>query len=116
MCAQPAESHTDHQANRPEHLRRDATLRRLRQQIAVLSQPAPPVESREQINGVEVVQDVALRRTRLYFTGVPSAVVRHYLTAHGFRWSQYEGCWQRNLSLQALALARKAATLVSREG
>ena len=116
MCAQPAESHTDHQTGRPEHLRRDATLRRLRQQIAVLSQPAPPVESREQINGVEVVQDVALRRTRLYFTGVPSAAVRRFLKACGFRWSQYEGCWQRNLSLQALALARKAATLVSREG
>ena len=115
MLPEP-QSHTDHQANRPEHLRRDATLRRLRRQIAVLSQPAPPVESREQINGVEVVQDVALRRTRLYFTGVPSAVVRHYLTAHGFRWSQYEGCWQRNLSLQALALARKAATLVGKEG
>jgi hypothetical protein len=58
---------------------------------------------------VEIVQDVAANRTRLFFPGVPSEEVRHYLKMHGFRWSRSEGCWQRHLSLHALTLARQAA-------
>ena len=115
MEPQTVERRNDRQASKQEYLRRCANLRHLRRQIATLAQGTQLVELEEEINNVEVVQDLALRRTRLYFTVVPSVAVRHYLKEHGFRWSQYEGCWQRTLSLQALALARKAATLVSRE-
>jgi hypothetical protein len=93
----------------------NANLRRLQQRIKALEQRTQLVEIREEVNGVEIVQDVDFRRTRLYFTGVPSEEVWRYLKAHGFRWSRSEGCWQRNLSLHALALARQAAALAGGE-
>ncbi|MCC7263067.1 MAG: hypothetical protein IT369_11155 [Candidatus Latescibacteria bacterium] len=116
MCPQSTDPRSTPQAGKQEFLRQCANLRHLRQRIATLAYGGPLVEIREQINGVEIVQDVALRRTRLYFTEVPTTVVRQYLKAHGFHWSQYEGCWQRLLSLHALALARKAAELAGVAG
>jgi hypothetical protein len=116
MCPQSTDPRSTPQAGKQDYLRQRANLRHLRQQIATLAYGGSLVEIRELINGVEIVQDVALRRTRLYFTEMPTVAVRQYLKAHGFRWSQYEGCWQRLLSLHALALARKAAELAGTAG
>lgn len=93
----------------------NANLHRLQQRIKELEQRAQQVESREEVNGVEIVQDVEANRTRLYFPGIPAEDLRSFLKARGFRWTRSEGCWQRHLSAQALAFARQAAGMYGGE-
>ena len=87
----------------------NANMRRIRQRIEELERRAGQEETREEINGVEIVQDVEANRTRLYFSDVPDAELRRFLKGRGFRWARSEGCWQRHLSEQALYCARQAA-------
>ncbi|NKB72485.1 MAG: DUF3560 domain-containing protein [Candidatus Latescibacteria bacterium] len=87
----------------------NANMRRIRQRIDELEQRAGQEETREMVNGVEIVQDVAANRTRLYFPGVPEKAVRRVLQGWSFRWAPSAGCWQRRLSVQALHSARQAA-------
>jgi hypothetical protein len=87
----------------------NANMRRIRQRIEELERRAGQEETREEINGVEIVQDVVANRTRLYFPDVPGVELRRFLKGRGFRWTRSEGCWQRHLSEQALSYARQAA-------
>ncbi len=87
----------------------NANMRRIRQRIVGLEHRAEQKETRETINGVEIVQDVEAHRTLLYFPEVPDKEFRRFIKSKGFRWARSEGCWQRHLSEWALCCAREIA-------
>lgn len=81
--------------------RRQATLRTYETAAS-----APVTETAPIVAGVEVVEDVADDRLRLIFPDKPSEETRSKLKRAGFRWSPYNGAWQRQLTANARAAAQ----------
>jgi hypothetical protein len=48
-------------------------------------------------------------RVKVFFPGKPSEEIRTNLKRNGFRWSPYNGCWQRQISRWALDIAKEIA-------
>jgi hypothetical protein len=65
--------------------------------------------SEEQIGDITLKVDVEDNRVKLIFPGKPSEEVRDKLKSNGFRWSPYNGCWQRMINDWAIQLARDIA-------
>ena len=78
----------------------NANIRRMKQRVEQLRQ-APTETTTEKIGAVEIVNKADLNRTQVFFPDKPSAEIRQLLKSHGFRWSRYEGAWQRHISTQA---------------
>jgi hypothetical protein len=64
-------------------------------------------ESKEEtINGVRVVRNFQADRLQLFFDGKPAAEMIAKLKKAAFRWSPSQGCWQRQLTLNAISAMR----------
>ena len=65
-------------------------------------------ESEEtEINGVRFVKNYESDRLQLYFDGKPSTEMICKLKANAFRWSPSNGCWQRQLTGNAICAAER---------
>lgn len=89
----------------------NANIRRLKERLAHLEKLAT-VETKEivldAVPDVQIIQNAEENRTQIFFPGKPSETIRKSLKAKGFRWSPYNGCWQRHLSAWALEEAKDA--------
>ena len=63
-------------------------------------------ETEEEINGVKLKVNKDDNRVQLFFPGKPDQETRTKLKSNGFRWSPYNGCWQRQLNKWAIRLSR----------
>ena len=63
-------------------------------------------DAEETINGIVLKTNKDDNRVQLFFDGKPSEEVRTKLKSNGFRWSPYNGCWQRQLNPWAIRVAR----------
>jgi len=60
-------------------------------------------ESKEyQINGVKVLENIQADRIQLFFNGKPNPEVISELKHAAFKWSPFNGCWQRQLTRNAI--------------
>jgi len=75
----------------------NANIRRMKQRIDQLKE-APTESSESQHGDVTLVENVDENRIQLIFPGKPSDAIRTILKRHGFRWSRYNGAWQRHLN------------------
>jgi len=75
----------------------NANIRRMKQRIEQLKE-APTESSESQHGDVTLVENVDENRIQLIFPGKPSDAIRTILKRHGFRWSRYNGAWQRHLN------------------
>jgi len=64
-------------------------------------------EFEEVINGVTLKINKEDNRVQLFFNGKPKEEVRTELKSNGFRWSPYNGCWQRQLNEWAIYISKK---------
>lgn len=65
-------------------------------------------ESEEsEINGVRIVKNHSADRLQLFFDGKPSSEIILKLKANAFRWSPSNGCWQRQLTNNAIWAAKR---------
>lgn len=55
-----------------------------------------------EINGVKVVRNFEADRIQLFFDGKPEPEMISKLKHNGFRWSPSNGCWQRQLTQNAI--------------
>lgn len=76
----------------------NANMSRIKQRIAELEAQSDREDSEHEVNGVRVVENAEENRIQLFFPGKPSVEVRSTLKSNGFRWSRYNGCWQRHLN------------------
>ena len=61
-------------------------------------------ESKEEtINGVRMVRNFQADRLQLFFDGKPAAEMIAKLKRAAFRWSPSQGCWQRQLTGNAIS-------------
>lgn len=63
-------------------------------------------EKEEEINGVKLKLNKEDNRVQLFFDGKPDVETRTKLKSNGFRWSPYNGCWQRQLNPWAIRVSR----------
>ena len=73
----------------------NANIRRLKERIKDLERKQNDTTTEVTINGVRIVDNVEDNRLQLFFDGKPPEEVRTNLKKYGFKWSRYNGCWQR---------------------
>jgi len=56
-------------------------------------------------NGIKIIDNVEDNRLQIFFPDIPSVEMRNKLKKHGFRWSRYNGCWQRFRSNYSTGIA-----------
>jgi hypothetical protein len=54
-----------------------------------------------EINGVKVVENIQADRIQLFFDGKPKQEIINELKHAAFKWSPFNGCWQRQLTNNA---------------
>jgi len=81
-------------------------VRRIRVRIEELRAAEGAQRIEEDHGACRMIEDPDDNRVRLFFDGKPSDAVRALLKRSGFRWSRYEGAWQRQLNNAGRAAAR----------
>ena len=86
-----------------------AEIRRLKQRIETLQATHAREDQEQQYDGLKLVEDTDANRVQLYFEDKPSKETCKDLRAHGFRFSRTNSCWQRMLTANGVAVARRFA-------
>lgn len=76
----------------------NANIRRMRQRVEDLRALGKVQDKTEKVGDVEIRTNTEINRTQVFFPDKPPAEIRQSLKSYGFRWSRYEGAWQRHIS------------------
>ncbi len=82
------------------------TIRSVKKRIEHLSRVDKIQEVEEKIGEVTFKVDKDENRVQLFFPGKPEEEVRTKLKSNGFKWSPYNGCWQRQINAWAIKVGR----------
>lgn len=86
-------------------------INRLKKRIELLEgQKGREDKTLELPGGIRILENVGDNRVQIYFPDIPSEEIRAKLKARGFKWSRYNGCWQRHLNDYAVWLAKELIT------
>ncbi len=85
----------------------------VKKRIVYLQKQESIQEVEEKYGEITLKVDKDDNRVRLLFPGKPSDEVRTKLKSKGFRWSPYNGAWQRQLNEWSIRIARELAQEVS---
>lgn len=86
----------------------NANIRRLKLRLkSIIKTKSAPAPQDWEKNGIRVVENVEDNRVQIFFPGKPEEAVRTRLKGFGFRWSPFNGCWQRHRSYAATQYARQ---------
>ena len=88
----------------------NATIKRIKNRIAVLKSRKNDVTSLIIINDIKIVDNVEENRLQMFFNGKPEDETRRKLKSHGFRWARSIEAWQRYRSSDAIRIAKEIAT------
>jgi len=89
-----------------------ANIRTVKKRIEILKQRAEMITTEKEINGIKIVNNTEENRLQMFFDGKPRDEIRIKLKSYGFKWSRFNGCWQRHLSSQAAWMADEIAQVV----
>jgi hypothetical protein len=88
-------------------------IRSVKLRIEYLKKQENIEEIEETYGDITLKTDKDYNRVRLIFPGKPDDAIRAKLKSNGFRWSPYNGAWQRQLNSWALRLAKEIAQEVA---
>ena len=84
-----------------------ANIRSVKERIAQLeARAAEPAPEGWTFDGGEVICNVDENRLQIRFDAIPDEQTRSMLKSNRFRWSRYNGVWQRQLTPNAIRTAR----------
>ena len=84
-----------------------ATIRSVKERIAKLEAMASgPAPEGWTFDGGEVICNVEENRLQIRFDEIPDETMRTALKSNGFRWSRWNGVWQRQLTRNAISAAK----------
>jgi hypothetical protein len=102
----------------------NAEIHRLRGRVAELEARAAAVAAAADVepcntapigDQVRILENVLEQRVQILFPGKPSAEIRARLKGRGFRWAPSQGAWQRQLTPQAVDVARAIVAAANQE-
>lgn len=80
-----------------------ANIRRMKERLAELQKKAStPVTEQEREGGIRVVHNTEEDRLQIFFPGKPEPEMISKLKSAAFKWSPSRGCWQRQLTPNAI--------------
>jgi hypothetical protein len=79
----------------------NAQINQIKKRLEYLERKNKEEHKETIINNVKIIENVDENRYQLYFPSKPSDKTRSELKSNGFRWSKYNGCWQRQLNNNA---------------
>jgi hypothetical protein len=79
----------------------------VKKRIEQLEKNATRETKKYSVNSVRVVENTDENRIQLFYEGIPEVSVRDKLKSWGFRWSRYNGCWQRMLNGNGLYATKR---------
>lgn len=81
----------------------NANIKRMRERVAELeAKAAATTTETERADGIRVVQNADADRLQIFFPGKPDAATIGSLKKNAFKWSPSQGCWQRQLTGNAI--------------
>lgn len=85
----------------------NANIKRMRERVAELdAKAAATTTETERADGIRVVQNADADRLQIFFPGKPEAEIIGKLKKNAFKWSPSQGCWQRQLTGNAIQAIR----------
>lgn len=89
---------------------------RVKKRVEKLEKVAEQETTETTINGVQIIENVEANRVQLFFPAKPNQEFRTKLKKDfGFRWSRYNGCWQKHRSNRATYQAERVCNLWNSE-
>ena len=86
----------------------NANIKRMKERVLELEKKASAeTKSEQRADGIEIVQNAEADRLQIFFPGKPEPEVIAKLKQNAFKWSPKNGCWQRQLTANALASLRR---------
>ncbi len=86
----------------------NGNMKRVRERIAELERrAASPAPEGWKFDGGEVDANVSENRLQIFFDSMPDDDTRAALKSHGFRWARSVGAWQRQLTDNAVYVAKR---------
>lgn len=85
----------------------NANIRRIRGRIEELKKRTENTPEGWEFDGGRVVVNTTENRLQIIFDGKPDADIRTELKGEGFRWAPSQGAWQRQLTDNAMRVARR---------
>lgn len=82
----------------------ESRLKQMQQQKATVSSSGGGGSS---FNGGQIIRNTDMNRLQIKFDGIPDAATRQQLKSNGWRWSPKNGVWQRQLTANAEASAKR---------
>lgn len=79
---------------------------RVKDRIAYLEKLAQVKPVEESNNGITYQVDTSENRVKIFFPGKPSDEIRTKLKRSGWRWSPFNGCWQKMIDVNGYAAAQ----------
>lgn len=84
-------------------------IRSVKKRIEYLEKLDKIQDSEEHIGEIKIKINKEDNRVQLFFPGKPNDEIRSKLKRNGFRWSPYNGCWQRQINEWSIHLAKEIA-------
>jgi len=86
----------------------NANIKRMQMRVAELEKKASAeTKSVSRTDGIEIIQNAEADRLQIVFPGKPEPEMITKLKSNGFKWSPTNGCWQRQLTSNAIASLRR---------
>jgi len=86
----------------------NANIKRMRKRVAELeAKAAATTTETERADGIRIVQNADADRLQIFFPGKPEAETIGKLKKNAFKWSPSNGCWQRQLTGNAIHAMRQ---------
>ena len=74
----------------------NANIARIKKRLIELEKRITEETTEEIINtNIKIIDNVEANRLQIFFPDIPSEEVRKELKKYGFKWSRFNGCWQR---------------------
>jgi len=86
----------------------NANIKRMRERVAELeAKAAATTTETEREDGIKIVENAEADRLQIFFPGKPDAETIGKLKRNAFKWSPSQGCWQRQLTGNAIHAMRQ---------
>lgn len=91
-----------------------AEIRRIKEKLDALEKLDGMTAETIKFSGGEMRVNTDINRVQFIFDSIPSEDIRSFLKSRGFKWAHSEGAWQRQRTVNAVIVARRLISEISK--